>query len=93
MSDSKMALVKHDTITHPPVISDGGISPKVIWEFKNQCVVYLMDVKGGVMEDQRVTKLLGSFKNTLIDNWMSTECDRIVQLSFTDFMNEFQEQC
>ena len=92
MSDPKLATVKHDTLTHPPVLSDGEISPKVIREFENRCKVYFMNVKGGVPDDQKVTKLLGSFRNTLIDDWMSTETDRIVQLSFTEFMDEFRER-
>ena len=51
-----------------------------------------MNIKGGVADDQKVRKLLGSFKNTLIQDWMSTETDRLIQLSFTDFMDEFRER-
>ena len=73
-------------------MSDGEISPKVIREFENRCAVYFMNEKGGDMDDQKVTKILGSFENTLVDDWMSTERDRIVQMTFTDFMDEFRER-
>ena len=92
MSDSKTATIKHNVLIHPPVMTDGEISPKIIREFEVRCAVYFMNVKGGVADDQKVKKLLGSFKNTLVDNWMSTECDRIVQLSFSDFMDKFWER-
>ena len=92
MSDTNTASVKHDVITHPPMITDGELSPKIIREFEIRCNVYFMNIKGGVADDQKVRKLLGSFKNTLIQDWMSTESDRLIQLSFTDFMNEFRER-
>ena len=92
MSDTNMASVKHNVITHPPMITDGKLSPKIIWEFEIRCNVYFMNIKGGVADDQKVRKLLGSFKNTLIQDWMSTKSNRLIQLSFTDFMNEFRER-
>ena len=73
-------------------MTDGEISPKVIREFEVRCAVYFMNVKGGVTDDQKVKKLLGSFKNTLVNDWMSTECDRLIQLPFSDFMEEFRER-
>ena len=72
-------------------MTNGEILPKIIWEFEVRCTVYFMSVKGGIADDQKVKKLLGSFKNTLVDDWMSTECDQIVQLSFSNFMDKFQE--
>ena len=74
------------------MIPDGELSPKIIREFEICCNIYFMNIKGGVADDQKVRKLLHSFKNTLIQDWMSTESDRLVQLSFTDFMNEFRER-
>lgn len=43
------------------------------------------------MDEMKVTKILGCFKNNLIADWTSTEQERLAKLTFEDFMKEFRE--
>ena len=44
------------------------------------------------MEDNKVTKILGCFENTLVVDWASMDWERLAKLKFNKFMKEFRSR-
>lgn len=85
-----LATITHPIISHPPKMTDGEIMPKVVREFENHCMGYFFNAKDSVADD--VTKILGYFENSIVDDWTATNCEHLIKLTFKLFMKEFQEQ-
>ncbi|KAF8272750.1 hypothetical protein EI94DRAFT_1697140 [Lactarius quietus] len=79
-------------MSHPPILTDRDITPKVVREFENHCTTYFINAKDGMANDLKVSKILGCFKNTLIDDWAAVDWECFAKLSFSKFMREFQKQ-
>lgn len=92
MTETKLAGIQHPIMSRPPILTDGEITPKVVREFENHCTTYFINAKDGVADDIKVTKILGCFENALVDDWASTERERLSALNFTEFMKEFRER-
>ena len=91
MTDSKTTSISHPILSCPPILTNGEITPKVIWDFENHCATFFMNAKDGVADDKKVTCILGCFENSLVDDWAQVDCDRLAELTFPKFMKEFRE--
>jgi hypothetical protein len=89
-SDPKEASVSHRNISRPPIMSNGGVTPSAVQLFEFHCENFFMNAKGGITDGQKVTRLFGSFKNPLINDWISCERTTLATLSFPEFMKEFR---
>ncbi len=74
------------------MLSDGDVTPKIAREFKTHCTTFFLNAKDGMPNDQKVAQILGVFDNGLISDWANTHKDRLVKLTFPEFMKEFCEQ-
>lgn len=88
---SRLATISHPIMSHAPVMTDGNITPKIIWDFKTHCMTYFINMKDGIAKYLKVTKILGCFENDLVADWAATEQEWLAQLTFEDFMKEFRE--
>ena len=90
MSVRKMAISLHSLVTCPPQLSHGKISPKAVKDFKNHCLNYFVNAKGGIDDNLKVSHILGCFESDLVNDWISVHCACFTTLSFTEFMVEFR---
>ncbi|KAF8258264.1 hypothetical protein EI94DRAFT_1708158 [Lactarius quietus] len=79
-------------MSQPPILTDGEVTPKVVCKFENHCITYFVNAKDGVADSVKVSKILGCFENTLIDDWAAMDREQLVVLSFPKFMKEFCKQ-
>ena len=91
MSKQKFAI-SHTMVTRLPELSNGKISPKLVRDFKNHCLNYFINAKGRVDKDLKVSCILGCFKNNLVNDWISINCEHFTALPFPNFMAEFHSQ-
>jgi len=91
MTDSKTTSVSHPILSHLPILTDSEITPKVVQDFENHCAMFFMNAKDGVANNKKVTRILGCFENSLVDDWAQVDCDRLAELTFPEFMKEFCE--
>ena len=68
---------------------DSEITPKVVRDFESHCNTFFINTKDTITEDNKVTKILGCFENTLVADWASTDWERLAKLKFDEFMKEF----
>jgi hypothetical protein len=86
---SNMAVLEDDSNSKAPILRPGDISPDVMRKFEHACLNYF-DHKEVVAEKQ-VRKILSSFKDSRISDWIANERDRLLTLSFAEFMAEIRE--
>ncbi|KAG6874776.1 hypothetical protein C0992_006595 [Termitomyces sp. T32_za158] len=86
---SKQATVK-DKGTKPPVVSEGDLTPETIKEFEHACLDFF-DNKEVKPEDQ-VRRVLVSFKDHRLRNWISANREQLHKLSFSDFLTELKSK-
>ena len=72
-------------------MTDGEVTHGIVRHFELVCGTYFMYAKG-ISEEQKVARLLGSFKNPDIEAWIITEHTTIAALTFPDFMKEFRRR-
>ena len=79
----------HPALSHLPKLSKGRITPNVIRDFENHAENFFMNAKHGVLDNKKVTRILGCFKDRLVNDWISVNCKRLHTLEFEQFMDEF----
>lgn len=67
---------------------DGGIMLKVVWEFETHWSTYFIYAKDGIADNEKVIKILGCFKHTLVMDWASTDWEHLAKLTFSHPTNE-----
>jgi hypothetical protein len=72
-------------------MSDGKVTPAVVEDFEYLCDIFFMSAKG-ISEEQKVSRLFGSFKNPQIKRWVSFEHTTLAALTFPEFMEEFRRR-
>ena len=60
----------------------------MIMEFEQACLDYFMNAKGGVTDDMQVIRILPSFQDQLVRDWISADRARLSKLDFKTFINE-----
>ena len=73
-------------LSHPPILSEGELTPKALMTFEEDCNSYFLNAKGGVTPEQKVLRILNSFRDTHVRNWITTDRAALIELSFEDFM-------
>jgi hypothetical protein len=86
---SNMAVLDDESNSKAPILRPGDISPDVMRRFEHACLNYF-DHKEVVAEKQ-VRKILSSFKDSCISDWIANEHERLLELSFTEFMSEIRD--
>lgn len=87
---SATTCVIHNTYNHPPTVTEGELTPKLIMEFEQACHTFFDNAKGGVPDEQKVACILPTFKDPLICDWISSSRNELITLTFKDFMTELQ---
>jgi hypothetical protein len=85
---TSFARVDQDSASKPPVLHAGDITPDIMRTFKLACLGYF-DHKE-IPEDKQVRKILACLKDNRIVDWVSTERERLLGLTFQQFMAEFR---
>jgi hypothetical protein len=80
--------VDQDSPAKPPVLHPGDITPAVMREFEDSCIGYFENKE--IEADKQVRKILTCLRDSRIKDWISTDRDRLLQLSFSEFMKEFR---
>ena len=75
----------------PTVVSEGDITPEVVCEFEYHTKVFFMNAKGGIEDDQKVSRLLGCFHDPLVRDWITCEESTLKALPFADFLTSLRE--
>ena len=88
MSNSNTATLEYHTLHHPPILTSGELLPRTIMEFKQACLDYFANAKGGVPDDMQVIRILPSFQDQLVCDWIAADRPRISKLSFKEFITE-----
>lgn len=89
MVDQKVATSVHLVVTRPPQLKNGDISPKSVKDFENHCLNYFVNAKNSIDDDAKVSRILGCFENDLVNDWISVNRERFVDLTFEAFMTKF----
>jgi hypothetical protein len=84
-----MAVLEDDSNYKAPILCPGDISPDVMRKFELACLNYF-DHKE-VIAKKQVCKILSSFKDSCISDWIANERDQLLKLSFAEFMVEIRE--
>jgi len=85
-----LACSIHPVINHPPVFSEGQITPKELIIFEQDCEAYFLNAKGGDPKEQRIAHIITVFKDPLIQNWITSNRDGLVALTFEEFMKKLR---
>jgi hypothetical protein len=88
MSDTQTATVHHPNMARAPVLMDGELTPGIVRDFESRCLIYFMNAKDTIPDDRKVSKILGCFQNSLINDWASTEREQLAKLTFDAFMKQ-----
>ena len=83
-----MASVEQATLSKVPVLTAGDISPMVMHQFKHTCMNYFVHKK--VIANDQVSLVIGGILDDRVGDWLISDCDCLVNLSFNDFMDEFR---
>ncbi|KAH9024143.1 hypothetical protein EDB85DRAFT_280547 [Lactarius pseudohatsudake] len=92
MSDSRDAVASHAALSRPPQLSVGRITPKAIRDFENHAENFFLNVKGGVEESEKVTKIIGCFESSLVHDWIAINRKTLCALTFEKFMENFRKR-
>ncbi|KAH9009482.1 hypothetical protein EDB85DRAFT_2162677 [Lactarius pseudohatsudake] len=90
MSEPKIATVSHPILTRPPILTAGQITPKAVRDFENHCNTFFINAKDGVEDNEKVKRIIGCFENTLVDDWALCDSERLMALTFPEFMKQFR---
>jgi hypothetical protein len=82
-----VAYVKQDSSSKPPMLHCGNIMLEIMHDFKDCCMGYFKTKD--ITADKQVYKILASFCNTHIKDWVSTNHACLVTKTFPEFMKEF----
>ena len=89
-TESDIAVAQYANITQPPVLTAGKITPKAIMLFQQNCLDYFANAKGGVPNELKVPRILSSFRDVEVLDWIASDRDRLSKIEFSDFMQELR---
>jgi hypothetical protein len=87
-SQSKFASVQQDSPSKIPILLPGDITPYVMRTYELACHGYF-DTKD-IDDEKQVRKILAGLRDNRIQDWVGIHRDRLLELSFADFMTEFK---
>jgi hypothetical protein len=88
VNTSKLASVEQESPSWIPVLLTGDVTPEILYKYKNACIGYFetKDIKG----PKQVWKILASFCDTRILDWISVNRADIIKWTFPNFMANLQ---
>jgi hypothetical protein len=87
-NQSKVAVIEQDLPGRPPLLTAGDLTPTVMHSFEMACFGYFEHKD--IAEDKQVHKILAGLQDNRIQDWLSVERDRFLDLTFVKFMKEFR---
>lgn len=87
---SGVAISSYPVPTRPPRLSYGKILPKAVRHFEYHCLNYFANAKESVADNEKVARILSCFDDYLVNDWIAVERDRLITLTFEQFMAEFR---
>jgi hypothetical protein len=88
--NSVVPIVEHHSLHHAPILTAGIPTPAILLEFEDACEDFFANAKGGVTDEQKVTRILPSFKDPIIRGWISSDRAHLSKLSFALFMTDLR---
>ena len=85
---TNVATVEHFITKHCPILMAGDISPKVLVDLTNAHNEYF--IAKDVADVDQVKKILSGFKCVHIRDWIGCDRDRLIALSYKEFMAELR---
>ena len=82
-----MASVEQTAPSKVPILTARDISPMIMCQFEHACMNYFVHKK--VIADDQVSLVIGSILDDHVGDWLVSNHDCLVNLSFNDFMDEF----
>ncbi|KIM81505.1 hypothetical protein PILCRDRAFT_8569 [Piloderma croceum F 1598] len=84
-----MATVEWSSLSKVPILMAGNISPSpaIICQFEHGCRNYFIHKK--IIVDDQVSLIIGGILDSHVSDWISTECNHLIALSFDMFMINF----
>jgi hypothetical protein len=73
-------------------MSDGQVTLEVAADFEHHAKIFFLNIKGGISKDEKVTRILGGFSDSLIRDWVACNGHTLAALSFNKFMKTFCEE-
>ena len=87
MSSTK-AIVDHPITKHCPILSAGDITPKALIDLEDAHNEFFIAKE--VNETEKVKKIFGGFKCVHVRNWIASERENLLKLSYDEFMTELR---
>lgn len=91
-STNNQATSVYTNLSHPPILSEGELTPKALLTFEEDCNSYFLNAKGGVADDHKVLRILNSFRDSHVRNWITTDRAALTALPFEVFMRRLRTE-
>ncbi|CAA7258848.1 unnamed protein product [Cyclocybe aegerita] len=90
MAPNKEATVEHPVVKHCPVLTAGELSPKAAMELDNafQDFFTACGRSKTIAEEEKVPLILSAFKDLHIHDWIASDHERLLGLTYDAFMKE-----
>jgi hypothetical protein len=85
---NQLAVIEHMHQSKSLILLAGEIDPAVMRTFELGCLDFF-DCKE-IKDNDQVHKILGCFRDSRICDWISGDCNRLLTLSFAEFMAELR---
>jgi hypothetical protein len=82
------ATIEHPITKHCPILTGGDLTPQTILLAENAFNKFF--IAKNVKKADQVKLILGTFKDAHIHNWISTNRERLLKLSFKEFITELR---
>jgi len=83
-----MACVDHPVTKHCPILTAGDVSPKALVDLVDAHEEYF--IAKDIADADKVKKILGGFKDVHIRDWIASDRDRLLALTYKEFISELR---
>ena len=83
---SNLAIVEHPVTKHCPVLTGGDLTPQTLLLAENAFNEFF--IAKNVPKEDEVKLILEAFKDVHIRDWIATDRERLLKLTFDEFMAE-----
>jgi hypothetical protein len=81
-----MATVKHAITKHCPIVTGGDLTLQILLLTENTFNKFF--IAKAIVKEEGVKVILGAFKDVHIRDWITTDCECLLKLTFLEFMAE-----
>ena len=83
---TSMACVNHPVTKHCPILTAGDVSPKALVDLVNAHEEYF--IAKDIVDADKVKKILGGFKDIHIRDWIASDHDHLLALTYKEFISK-----